>query len=150
MLNLHRQFIQNSLFVILLTLQFSCALLSSSFNPQSNSEVDPITRTALQNRTPQGITSEQEKTETEMKQSLQHEAEIQTAINLGEITLGMTTDDVLSAWGQPRDTESAGRPDTGNQKWIYVDALYSPWNLKPSRIVYFERGRVVGWETRPL
>lgn len=71
---------------------------------------------------------------------------IQNALDRGEITLGMKMSDVISAWGHPGEIEKSGNPIQGNQKWIYLDSSFSRWSLIPPRIVYFEKGRVVGWE----
>ena len=70
------------------------------------------------------------------------------AVNrIGDVTLGMTQADVLSLWGQPRDAQVAGRPENGNVRWIYTQSP-SRWETGDSRVLYFENGRVVGWESR--
>jgi hypothetical protein len=64
-----------------------------------------------------------------------------------DLILGMDRDDVLSIWGDPREVQVAGDARLGNERWIYPMGLSSPWSLGQSRVVYFESGRVVGWET---
>lgn len=64
-----------------------------------------------------------------------------------DVTLGMSSQQVYSVWGEPADIETAGDPRYGNQRWIYYLGLSSPWSMRQARVVYFEQGRVVGWET---
>lgn len=61
-----------------------------------------------------------------------------------DIRLGMDQDDVKTVWGMPSDVEYAGRPSSGMERWIYPD---SALGVGSHRIVYFEAGEVVGWET---
>jgi hypothetical protein len=65
-----------------------------------------------------------------------------------DVVLGMDMRDVLGVWGEPTDIERAGLPEHGNERWIYSTGLQSRWSLREARVVYFEAGRVVGWETR--
>ncbi len=65
-----------------------------------------------------------------------------------DLVLGMQMSDVRNVWGEPRDVQMAGDPRYGNQRWIYFEGLSSPWSTSRARIVYFENGRVVGWETQ--
>lgn len=62
-----------------------------------------------------------------------------------DVVMGMSVQDVRESWGTPRDVEVAGNPDEGNQRWIYRSGL-TP-GLNSERILYFEQGRLVGWET---
>jgi hypothetical protein len=62
-----------------------------------------------------------------------------------DIFLGMEMRDVRDIWGIPLDIESAGDPRSGNQRWVYPGSL--EWVSYGKRLVYFEAGRVVGWET---
>ncbi len=69
---------------------------------------------------------------------------VRRAIQSQDLILGMSTSDVRFAWGEPRDVENAGHPRLGNQRWIYQTGLLG--GLGSTRIVYFEGGKVVGWE----
>lgn len=72
--------------------------------------------------------------------------EINEALKHQDIVMGMPMEDVVRAWGDPADVQVAGDPYNGNQKWTYFSGLSSTWSLKSGRIVYFESGRVVGWD----
>ena len=73
---------------------------------------------------------------------------IQSAVEHQDLVLGMDMSDVKSAWGEPRDVETAGSASQGNQRWVYINGLSGSESrqLASSRAVYFERGKVVGWE----
>lgn len=73
---------------------------------------------------------------------------IRSAIETRDVTLGMKPNQVRSAWGTPMDVQVAGHPDSGNQRWIYSEGLSLRYGTQPIRIVYFEDGKVAGWETR--
>jgi hypothetical protein len=75
------------------------------------------------------------------------ETPYEQAVNSGQIVLGMPMTDVRQVWGEPLDVESAGDPRAGNERWVYSEGLSSRWSLAPTRVVYFERGRVIGWKT---
>ena len=64
-----------------------------------------------------------------------------------DITLGMDRSQVQQAWGSPRDVSYAGDPRSGNERWMYTLSVSSSWGLGPRKVVYFEGGKVVGWET---
>jgi outer membrane protein assembly factor BamE (lipoprotein component of BamABCDE complex) len=64
-----------------------------------------------------------------------------------QLILGMNRTQVRSLWGQPQNVETAGENQLGNERWTYYNGLSGPWSISQSRIVYFEKGRVVGWET---
>ena len=63
-----------------------------------------------------------------------------------DVSVGMTTRDVIHSWGQPSDVQWAGNPVQGNQKWTYQH-LDSKWGMAETRTLYFERGKLVGWST---
>jgi hypothetical protein len=69
------------------------------------------------------------------------------AIMNQDILLGMSTKDVQSAWGTPRDIETAGFPGSGNERWVYYNGNSTNYGVDRPRIVYFEQGHVVGWES---
>lgn len=86
-----------------------------------------------------GITSE----------GVTHPPEIQTLINQNDISLGMTREAVEASWGLPDDKEVAGNKLYGNEKWYYTGQITSSDGyMTEKRVVIFEGGRVVGWETR--
>lgn len=65
-----------------------------------------------------------------------------------DLTLGMTQDLVRKSWGEPESVEYSGNPIYKNEKWRYLREIPSPHGYKRERrFVYFEGGRVVGWET---
>lgn len=70
------------------------------------------------------------------------------ALDAGDVVLGMNMQQVMSSWGRPSEVEIAGDTESGNQKWTYSGGLMGRLKINPSRIVYFERGRVAGWETQ--
>ena len=69
---------------------------------------------------------------------------LQTARENRDVVLDMPMQDVHEAWGEPRDIETAGEAAAGNQRWTYLDGISK---LGRVRMVYFERGKVVGWDT---
>lgn len=76
-------------------------------------------------------------------------ARIDRAMMLGQIVTGMKKEQVQAIWGEPAEVETAGDFHEGNQRWVYRDGVSTRWGLKPSRQVYFEHGRVVGWQLNP-
>lgn len=55
------------------------------------------------------------------------------------INLGMSKDDILEGWGKPLRVEIAGNPSYENERWLY--------NVNgATKYIYFESGRVGGWE----
>lgn len=74
--------------------------------------------------------------------------EMKELIETGDITLGMPMDYVRKAWGEPQAVEVSGNPIFKNERWKYVRQVSSPDGYKQERrLVYFEGGKVVGWET---
>lgn len=66
----------------------------------------------------------------------------------GDISIGMPMDFVLKSWGEPLQREVSGNPLFKNEKWKYTRSLPSSTGYKQERrTVYFEGGKVVGWET---
>ncbi len=65
-----------------------------------------------------------------------------------DLTLGMNQELVKKSWGEPESVEHSGNPLYRNEKWRYVRDVPSPNGYKRERrYVFFESGRVVGWET---
>lgn len=73
--------------------------------------------------------------------------EIQALIEINDITVGMTKAAVRESWGEPELVEVAGNPLYGNERWGYSEQLPSSEGFQTEkRVVYFEGGRVVGWQ----
>lgn len=73
-----------------------------------------------------------------------------------KLTIGMSMRDVEQIWGQPDTIFAAGEVNLGHQKWIYSTQkqmveghLLPQQNLVEDRVVYFEQGKVIGWEISP-
>ncbi len=65
-----------------------------------------------------------------------------------DIALGMPQDYVRKSWGEPSAIEVSGNPIYKNERWQYLKQVSTPQGYKQeTRLVYFEGGRVVGWET---
>ncbi len=65
-----------------------------------------------------------------------------------DITLGMSQELVRKSWGDPQQVEHSGNPIYKNERWKYTRELPTVSGYKRERrYVYFEGGRVVGWET---
>lgn len=69
-----------------------------------------------------------------------------SAISHQDIVLGMDQSQVMAAWGSPRDVETAGTGG-GNERWLYYSGNSLNYGMNKPRIVYFENGHVVGWES---
>lgn len=108
-------------------------LLSWIQNDDSDLENDPVAKAAYQLRPNPGA-----------------DPDVLAQIDLSEdVTLGMSMQRVRKLWGNPAEVDTAGDARLGNQRWTYIDGLSSRYSVrKPARIVYFERGRVAGWENR--
>ncbi len=78
-----------------------------------------------------------------------HAPEIQALVDINDITVGMTKNAVRDSWGEPELVEVAGNPIYGNERWHYSEQTSSTEGYRTQqRLVYFESGRVVGWESR--
>ena len=64
-----------------------------------------------------------------------------------DIGLGMTQGLVKKSWGEPESVETSGNPQFRNERWHYSKYVSTPdgYKLEKKR-VYFEGGRVAGWE----
>lgn len=73
--------------------------------------------------------------------------EMAKTIESNDIALGMSQKAVMEAWGDPDAVEIAGNPIYGFERWKYNRYVSgSEGYQKELRVVYFESGRVVGWE----
>ncbi len=81
------------------------------------------------------------------KRPLEPDEATEDLIAAKDIALGMPFDYVKKSWGQPDSIDISGNALYGNQRWRYK--RYTPstdgYQLQ-SRIIYFESGRVAGWE----
>ena len=65
-----------------------------------------------------------------------------------DIAVGMPADYVKKSWGEPDQVEPSGNPIYKNERWKYLKQVSTPQGYRQERrYVYFEGGRVVGWET---
>lgn len=65
-----------------------------------------------------------------------------------DIAIGMPNDIVKKSWGDPLNIETSGNALFKNEKWRYMRTVSTPDGFKQEkRVVFFEGGRVVGWET---
>lgn len=80
-----------------------------------------------------------------------HSEEIAQTIEENDIALGMSESAVRESWGDPDLIEVAGDSIYGYKRWRYRRII--PGNAgyqRELRSIYFEGGRVVGWETKDL
>lgn len=65
-----------------------------------------------------------------------------------EIVVGMSQKAVTESWGDPDLIEVAGNSIYRNERWKYSKYVTSDDGYKKeNRIIYFEGGKVVGWES---
>ncbi len=67
------------------------------------------------------------------------QSEQQLAQRNNSVSLGMSKSDVMSSIGEPQRIEVAGNPSYENERWVYG-------RNGASKYIYFESGRVEGWE----
>jgi hypothetical protein len=73
--------------------------------------------------------------------------EVAKTIESNDIALGMSQKAVTQSWGDPDAVEVAGNPLYGYERWKYNRYISGNEGYqKEMRVVYFEGGRVVGWE----
>lgn len=69
-------------------------------------------------------------------------------IDTQDIAIGMPQEYVRRSWGEPISIDVSGNPIYKNERWRYQRMISTPEGYrKETRYVYFEAGRVVGWET---
>lgn len=74
--------------------------------------------------------------------------DFQELVDTQDIAVGMTADLVKKSWGDPEAVDHSGNEIYKNERWKYTRDVPSPSGYKRERrFVYFEGGRVVGWET---
>lgn len=68
-------------------------------------------------------------------------------IEAQDIAVGMPQHLVRRAWGEPEHIEVSGNPQFRNERWRYSKYISTPEGYKLERkLVYFEGGKVSGWE----
>ena len=73
--------------------------------------------------------------------------DVAKVIESNDISLGMSQKAVTQSWGDPDAVEVAGNPLFGYERWKYNRYISgNDGYSKELRVVYFEGGRVVGWE----
>ena len=73
--------------------------------------------------------------------------DVAKTIENNDISLGMTQKAVMQSWGDPDAVETAGNQIYGYERWKYNRFVTGNEGYqKELRVVYFEGGRVVGWE----
>ncbi len=74
--------------------------------------------------------------------------DFQELVDSQDIAVGMTAELVKKSWGDPESVDHSGNEIYKNERWKYTRDVPSPSGYKRERrFVYFEGGRVVGWET---
>lgn len=76
------------------------------------------------------------------------ESEMKSLIESQDIAIGMPQEYVRRSWGDPMSVEVSGNPIYKNERWRYQRQVSTSQGYRQeTRHVYFEAGRVVGWET---
>lgn len=72
---------------------------------------------------------------------------INQLIEKNDVAYGMSREAVRESWGDPDMVEYAGNPMYGNERWKYSKMVSSfDGYSNETRLIYFESGKVVGWE----
>lgn len=80
------------------------------------------------------------------RNQLQQES-MRDLIEAQDIAVGMPQNLVKKSWGDPENIEVSGNPEFRNERWRYSKYVSTPEGYKLERkIVYFEGGKVAGWE----
>jgi hypothetical protein len=114
-----------------------CALLHLD-----NGNFDDLDSPNSSNPYNQGVASQSDQQRAEDD----HQNRLLSAISHQDIVMGMDESQVMAAWGSPRDVETAGTGG-GNERWLYYPGNSLTYGMSKPRIVYFENGHVVGWES---
>ena len=137
-----RRFMLAGLILVAVLATPGCALLLPAEDSDGIDPNDPVARAALTLR--RGPASQGAWTSRAPAASA---GQLEFAARNREIVPGMEMNDVRSILGSPRDVETAGDPQQGNERWVYTDGSRGALNHGASRIVYFENGRVAGWKS---
>jgi hypothetical protein len=72
---------------------------------------------------------------------------LQELVDARDISLGMPQKLVKRSWGDPDSVEVSGNPRFKNERWVYETNVSTPDGYRlEKKSVYFEGGKVVGWE----
>lgn len=75
------------------------------------------------------------------------QAEMKDLVDTQDIALGMPQTLVKRSWGEPESIEVSGNPQFRNERWRYNTYVSTPDGYRTEKkIVYFEAGKVTGWE----
>ena len=130
-----------SLFFLLVALSAQgCALLDFQDTPKD--DLDPVARVAG------AIRDNGTSNPAALADPEGFNERIREAVAYRELVPGMEMSQVRSVMGEPYDIETAGDPGRGNQRWIYPLGLSGRFGLGSQRMLYFEDGKLVGWENR--
>lgn len=81
------------------------------------------------------------------KRATQMDEDTTELIEKKDIALGMPQEHVRKSWGNPDVIEVAGNPLYKNERWKYRRYISSTEGFKlQKRIIYFEGGKIAGWE----
>lgn len=73
--------------------------------------------------------------------------DMQKLIENNDISMGMSKKAVSESWGDPDIVEVSGDPVYGNERWKYKKTISTSNGYSDEiRAVYFDAGRVIGWE----
>jgi len=82
-----------------------------------------------------------------MSRPQQITSEMKELVDAQDITLGMPQSLVKKSWGEPDAVEVSGNPQFRNERWRYNKYVSTNDGYKAEKkSVYFEAGKVVGWE----
>jgi hypothetical protein len=118
---------------------FICAFLSGC--AIASFELD------AEDRSPAMSAEAEERHALRMQMEQMKQAQIRRARDNRDVILGMRQEDVLYVWGHPGEVAVAGNRSDGNEKWVYYEGLSRRAGLGQARVIYFEQGEVVGWES---
>jgi hypothetical protein len=77
----------------------------------------------------------------------QVQSDMKELVEAQDIAVGMPQGLVRQSWGDPDSIEVSGNPQFKNERWRYNRYVSSQDGYKAERrTVYFEGGKVVGWE----
>lgn len=75
------------------------------------------------------------------------QAQMKELVDAQDIALGMPQTLVRRSWGEPESVEVSGNPQFRNERWRYNTYVSTVDGYRiEKKIVYFEAGKVVGWE----
>ncbi len=75
------------------------------------------------------------------------QTEMKDLVDAQDIALGMPQVLVKRSWGEPESVEVSGNPQFRNERWRYNTYVSTTDGYRiEKKIVYFEAGKVVGWE----